>query len=128
LPAFFRELEARAKVDAERQREWQRQREARERELEKERGRQRLIQIENARAERLFNGAAAWRRAGEAREYLAALQARLPELAPDERTRISAWIEWSHDYVERCDPVQNTRQIHGFDGERDVLPQRPNRR
>lgn len=125
LPAFFRELEDRAVEDAERRERWRRQQEARERELERERERQQEIQIENARAERLFNGAAAWRRAQDVREYLAALSERVHDLDPDERERISSWIAWGQGYIERYDPVQNTRQIHGFDDERGAVPQRP---
>lgn len=114
LPDFFTELERRAddddKRDAERRRraeEWRRQ------ELERLE-RQRLAQVERARATRLFEEIAAWRRAQEVDEYVAALRARLSDLDPAARTRLAAWCDWAENWAQRTDPVQNAGAVRGL--------------
>ena len=86
----------------------------RERELQRERDRlaaleqQRLevrARIERERAERLHQQVADWRFAREAREYLSLLEGRLAELDATERVRLTAWLEWARDHVEKLDPL-----------------------
>jgi hypothetical protein len=114
LPSFFVELERRAgeddRRDEERQRreaEWRRQ------ELDRQE-RQRQSQIEDARAKRLLEEIAPWRRAKDVDEYVAALRSRLPDLEPADRERIASWCDWAEDWARRRDPLQRLQQVRGL--------------
>jgi hypothetical protein len=121
LPSVLRELEDRAAEDAARAERRRLEEVERERERERALHRQRLAEIEQARAERLFNGAALWRRVEDARSYIAALRTRLDDLDPSERERIERWIEWAEAYLRASDPVENTKLIQGVEFD-ELLP------
>lgn len=120
LWSVFATLEERAEDDDAAAIQAQLRAEEYERERHAQAIRQRQIKIENARVERLLNGTRLWQQAEQMREYIRALEARLPSLEDQERQRIEAWCVWASGWVERNDPSANTRLIVGLDDENDA--------
>ncbi len=61
---------------------------------------------ESHRADVLLKDVAAWRRAGEVREYLRAMEAELArERDPGKAAAGLEWLEWATRYVESMDPL-----------------------
>ena len=121
LPTLFDELARRAEADDQQAEEWRRREEERRMQEARRAERERLERIETARVDRLKNGIASWRLAQDTREYVAALRQRLPDLAPEDASRVSEWCDWAAEWAERVDPVSNVACIRGLDDERDQL-------
>jgi hypothetical protein len=95
MDSIFRTLEQRAVADdlaaAERARRFAELR--RKQDTRDERARLELI--ETTRRERLLGEVTTWRRSEDIRAYVAALEARVPALDPEERIRIARWCRWA---------------------------------
>lgn len=119
LGSLFEELERRADEDERLAEERARREEERRRQEERRLERELRARIEKARATRLSDEIAAWRRAQQIREYVAVLRLRLDHLEESERERVSAWCEWAEEWSRRSDPTINLSRIVGLDEERD---------
>jgi hypothetical protein len=86
---------------------------------------ERLVRIENARAERLAGEISAWRLAAETRDYVSPVRARLDE--HDEATRVwyASGATGQRAGPSRTDPVANPELIEGI--EVDEAPTYPRR-
>ena len=111
LASVFPALEIRAEADERRAEELARKRaESEEREAR--------ARVERACVERLKDEAEVWQQAELARDYVAALRARVAALDGEERERIAAWCDWIEAWADRTDPTTGITQIVGLDGER----------
>lgn len=122
LTTFFPELERRADEDDRRDEERRRWQEERQRQEQERAERELRARIEQARVGRLEEELSLHRLAAEAREYVAALRARLErdrEVEHDERERVGAWCDWVEAWCKRADPTLNLKRIRGLDDERD---------
>jgi hypothetical protein len=120
LPSVLRALERRAEADdsaaterAERIERLREERQARKDHARRER-------IDAARFQRLLSEATAWRRAADARAYLADLKRQLPRLDEAERGRVEAWHAWALDRLDSADPSRRTSLIVGIDDDQDT--------
>jgi hypothetical protein len=114
LASVFRTLEDRATADdtaalesARRAEEQRLQRDAHE-------ARERRTRAENVRAERLLQEVTAWRRSGQIRNYIEALEQQSASLDADERARVAAWCHWARNWADRSDPTLQTSLIAGL--------------
>ncbi len=119
LVLLFAEIERRAEEDDQRAEERLREQAERQRQQVARQEREQLERIEKARLSRLRTEIDVWRLAAEARDYVAALRVRLPELAEADRQRIAAWCDWADAWSARADPIVATDKIRGLDDERD---------